>query len=104
MPHVAYAIAPAPGAAGDDYVLAGPSWVVLLDGATPPTGAQTPTTKAEQLGDVHFPVSCAGEAPNKFHRAMALYHSFDWKGGNAAFDEITRLAQEASNIVKQFRK
>jgi tetratricopeptide (TPR) repeat protein len=46
---------------------------------------------AQQLGQVHFPVSCAGEAPAKFHRAMALYHSFDWKRGKAAFDEIASL-------------
>jgi tetratricopeptide (TPR) repeat protein len=54
-------------------------------------GAQAPTTQAEQLGQVHFPVSCAGEAQAKFHRAMALYHSFDWKRGKAAFDEIASL-------------
>jgi tetratricopeptide (TPR) repeat protein len=54
-------------------------------------GAQAPTARTEQLGDVTFPVSCAGEAPAKFHRAMALYHSFDWNRGQAAFEEIVGL-------------
>jgi hypothetical protein len=36
-------------------------------------------------------VSCSGEAQAQFHRAMALYHSFDWKKGKAAFDEIVSL-------------
>lgn len=48
-------------------------------------------TKADQLGQVHFPVSCSTEAQTKFHRVMALYHSFDWKRGKAAFEEITCL-------------
>jgi hypothetical protein len=41
--------------------------------------AQGTTPKPEQLGQVNFSVSCAGKAQGKFHRAMALYHSFDWK-------------------------
>ena len=54
-------------------------------------GAQATAPKVDQLGQVNFPVSCAGEAPAKFHRAMALYHSFDWKRGKAAFEEIASL-------------
>jgi tetratricopeptide (TPR) repeat protein len=53
--------------------------------------AQATVTTAEQLGQVTFPVSCSDEAQAKFHRAMALYHSFDWKKGKAAFDEIVSL-------------
>jgi tetratricopeptide (TPR) repeat protein len=60
-------------------------------GTVLPAGAQAPTTKTEQLGHVTFPVSCTGEAPAKFHRAMALYHSFDWKKGKAAFEEVASL-------------
>jgi tetratricopeptide (TPR) repeat protein len=54
-------------------------------------GAHEGPTRADGLGDVHFAVSCAGEAQAQFHRAMALYHSFDWKRGKAAFDEIASL-------------
>ena len=65
----------------------------LSVGAILQAGAQGTTPKPEQLGQVNFSVSCAGEAQGKFHRAMALYHSFDWKQGKAAFDEIASLDQ-----------
>jgi tetratricopeptide (TPR) repeat protein len=45
----------------------------------------------EQLGQVQFKVSCTAEAQQKFNRAMALYHSFAWKGAQPAFTEITQL-------------
>ena len=68
--------------------------VIVLGFSTGPAfqaGAPTAATQSDQLGDVNFPVSCSGEAQAKFHRAMALYHSFDWKQGRAAFEEISRL-------------
>jgi tetratricopeptide (TPR) repeat protein len=63
----------------------------LFVGTVIQADAQATAPKPEQLGQVNFPVSCAGEAPAKFHRAMALYHSFDWKRGQAAFEEIASL-------------
>ena len=63
----------------------------LFVGTVLQAGAHEGPTSTGQLGDVHFSVSCAGEAPAKFHRAVALYHSFDWKRGKAAFDEIASL-------------
>ena len=65
--------------------------VCLGIGTALQAGAPAAVTQSEQLGDVNFPVSCSGEAQAKFHRAMALYHSFDWKQGRAAFEEIARL-------------
>jgi Tetratricopeptide repeat len=53
--------------------------------------AQATAPKPDQLGQVNFPVSCSGEAQAKFHRAMALYHSFDWKRGQEAFAEVASL-------------
>ncbi len=44
-----------------------------------------------QLGNVRFDVSCSSAAQDKFHRAMALYHSFDWGRGKRAFEEIAQL-------------
>ncbi|WP_049567807.1 protein phosphatase 2C domain-containing protein [Nonomuraea sp. SBT364] len=41
MPHVRYATAAAPGRANEDYVIAGPSWVALFDGATAPPGVRS---------------------------------------------------------------
>ena len=38
FPHVTYATQSAPGVPNEDYVTAGPNWVVLLDGATAPPG------------------------------------------------------------------
>jgi hypothetical protein len=52
-------------------------------------GQQAP--EKEQLGDVRFPVSCSAEAQQKFHRAMALYHSFAWTHARPAFTEITQV-------------
>jgi len=51
---------------------------------------------AEQLGNVRFQVSCSSEAQARFHRAMALYHSFDWGRGKAAFEEIAKLDPRCS--------
>jgi hypothetical protein len=45
----------------------------------------------EQLGSVKFQVSCSPEAQKKFNRAMALYHSFDWRRGKSAFEEIAGI-------------
>lgn len=38
MPQVRYATVAAPGSVNEDYVVAGPSWVAVLDGATAPHG------------------------------------------------------------------
>jgi tetratricopeptide (TPR) repeat protein len=45
----------------------------------------------EQLGQVQFKTSCTAEAQGKFHRAMALYHSFGFKKANQAFTEISQV-------------
>lgn len=66
------------------------AWSLFL-GTVPLVGAHEGTTGTGQLGDVKFVVSCTDEAQAKFHRAMALYHSFDWPRGKAAFAEIAGL-------------
>ena len=38
---VGYATRPAPGAVNEDYVVAGPGWAVVLDGATAPAGVDS---------------------------------------------------------------
>jgi tetratricopeptide (TPR) repeat protein len=48
-------------------------------------------SETEQLGSVRFPVLCSTEAQEKFHRAMALYHSFAWTRARPAFTEITQV-------------
>ena len=43
----------------------------------------------EQLGTVHFPVSCAASSQKPFERGVALLHSF---GDQEAEKEFTRIA------------
>jgi len=54
-------------------------------------GAHEGPTGVDGLGNVHFVVSCTDAVQAQFHRAMALYHSFDWPRGKAAFEEIVSL-------------
>ena len=65
--------------------------VSLVAGTALLAGAREGPTRSDGLGDVHFAVSCTDAAQGKFHRAMALYHSFDWPRGKVAFDEIASL-------------
>lgn len=65
--------------------------VALHVGALVPAASGATATGSDEFGQVNFAVSCASEAQAKFHRAMALYHSFDWKRATAAFEEIARL-------------
>ena len=63
----------------------------LVLGIVLQTGAHEGPTRSDGLGDVQFVVSCTDAAQAQFHRAMALYHSFDWPRGKAAFAEIASL-------------
>lgn len=42
----------------------------------------------EQLGEVHFPVSCNVAAQQEFNRAMALFHSFWFKPAKQSFAKV----------------
>jgi hypothetical protein len=64
---------------------------VVVAGLFVGSGFGTGAVAQEQLGQVQFKVSCTAEAQAKFNRAMALYHSFAWKGAQPAFTEITQL-------------
>ncbi|NUR87021.1 MAG: hypothetical protein HOY71_23315, partial [Nonomuraea sp.] len=41
MLRITQATSPAPGAVNEDYVLSGPGWVAVLDGATAPRGVES---------------------------------------------------------------
>jgi len=43
----------------------------------------------EKLGQVNFPISCPPAAQQKFNRALALLHSFQYSEADLAFAEIT---------------
>lgn len=47
-----------------------------------------PPGRAEQLGEVNFPVDCAPAAQQAFNRAMALFHSFWFDPAKAAFARV----------------
>jgi hypothetical protein len=64
---------------------------VLVAGLFVGSALATGAAAQERLGQVQFKVSCTAEAQAKFNRAMALYHSFAWKGAQPAFTEITQL-------------
>ena len=55
-------------------LLTGMTLLVLLSAAA--VTAQTATTDADQIGQVHFHTSCRAEAQVHFDRAVALLHSF----------------------------
>jgi tetratricopeptide (TPR) repeat protein len=44
----------------------------------------------EQLGNVHFPVSCAPEVQKPFERGIALLHSFWYEESQKEFEDISR--------------
>src|SRR5215211_8587232 len=43
----------------------------------------------EKLGQVNFPISCHTDAQQRFNRALALLHSFQYSEAESAFAEIT---------------
>lgn len=45
---------------------------------------------AEELGSVHFPVSCAKSVQKDFDRSVALLHSFQYEQSRAAFSEVAQ--------------
>jgi tetratricopeptide (TPR) repeat protein len=45
---------------------------------------------SEQLGQVHFPISCSAAAQQQFDRAVALLHSFWYEEAVKAFTEVTQ--------------
>ena len=45
---------------------------------------------AQELGSVHFPVSCAQGVQKDFDRAVALLHSFQYEQARAAFEGVAQ--------------
>ncbi len=46
---------------------------------------------AEELGKVHFAVSCTPTAQLQFDRAVSMPHSFWYPQGLKAFEEVTKI-------------
>jgi tetratricopeptide (TPR) repeat protein len=47
-----------------------------------------PSRKAAELGDVHFPTSCAASVQSRFDYGLALLHSFEFKEAEEAFSTV----------------
>jgi hypothetical protein len=45
---------------------------------------------AQQLGTVHFPISCAAEVQKPFERGVALLHSFWYEEAQKQFEAVAR--------------
>ncbi|HUQ20094.1 MAG TPA: hypothetical protein VM099_10825, partial [Gemmatimonadaceae bacterium] len=45
-------------------------------------------TTGEQLGTVHFPTSCSPQVTERFDRAVALLHSFEFGASTRAFQDV----------------
>lgn len=52
------------------------------------TNHTPPGAPPEQLGEVHFPVSCSAAAQREFNRAMALFHSFWFDPAKQSFATV----------------
>jgi len=61
----------------------------LAAGASAHEEHQHPAGNPEQLGTVHFPVSCNAEAQAQFQRAVAMQHSFWFEEAGKAFAAVT---------------
>jgi hypothetical protein len=56
--------------------------------AHPEIGGEPPV--AGQLGDVHFPISCAPEVRLQFEQAVAFLHSFQYQQAGTAFRDVAK--------------
>ena len=67
-------------------MLTGMTLLVFVSAAV--VAAQTVTTDAAQIGQVHFPTSCGAEAQVHFDQAVALLHSFWFPEAIKAFHTV----------------
>jgi hypothetical protein len=67
-----------------------PCFVIVLLLWTAPGLAQGQAAGTEQLGQVHFPVSCSADVQSEFNRAVALLHSFAFDPAVKAFAAVAQ--------------
>jgi len=69
-------------------------WVLCIasafSGAAADEGHHHEELTQEQLGTVHFPVSCTPEAQKIFEMAVALLHSFWYEEAEKAFLDVEK--------------
>jgi len=67
------------------WIVAGLSWVAVAD-----EGHHHEELTQEQLGTVHFPVSCTPDAEKTFEKGVALLHSFWYEEAEKAFEDVAQ--------------
>jgi len=67
------------------WIVAGLSWVAVAD-----EGHHHEELTQEQLGTVHFPVSCTPDAQKAFEKGVALLHSFWYEEAEKAFEDVAQ--------------
>jgi len=67
------------------WIVAGLSWVAVAD-----EGHHHEELTQEQLGTVHFPVSCTPDAQKTFEKGVALLHSFWYEEAEKAFEDVAQ--------------
>ena len=64
--------------------------VLCAFGAVADEGHHHEDLTTDQLGTVHFPVSCAAEVQKPFERGVALLHSFWYEEAKKEFEQIAK--------------
>jgi tetratricopeptide (TPR) repeat protein len=64
--------------------------VLCTFGAVADEGHHQEDLTTDQLGTVHFPVSCAAEVQKPFERGVALLHSFWYEEAKKEFEQIAK--------------
>ena len=73
------------------WILPTATAAIVLIGAAPLVAQEHAHPAAsERLGTVHFETSCAPAVADRFDRAVALLHSFEFAASIKAFDEVAR--------------
>jgi len=73
------------------WIVAGLSCIAVAD-----EGHHHEELTQEQLGTVHFPVSCTPEAQKGFEKGVALLHSFWYEEAEKAFADVGQHDQKCA--------
>ena len=69
---------------------------LCLVSATADEGQDHEVLTPEQIGTVHFPISCAASVEKPFERGVALLHSFWYEEAQKEFEGIARQDPQCS--------
>ena len=73
---------------------------VAFSGAAADEGHHNEELTQEQLGTVHFPVSCTPEAWKTFEKGVALLHSFWYEESEKAFLDVETQDLKCARVLR----